>query len=74
MDILSQLMNKGEKKDDRLIAVQKGEFVIPADVVLFLGEGNEEKGFALLENMVNQIRGKAENEAGQTPSKKTRPK
>lgn len=37
-------------------ALSDGEFVIPADVVSHLGNGNSEAGAKVLENMMNKVR------------------
>jgi hypothetical protein len=41
------------------VALSEGEFIIPADVVAAIGQGNAETGAQLLSNMITKIREKA---------------
>lgn len=40
------------------------EYVIPADVVIALGHGDEEQGIAFLDNLVEQVRQKTQGMLG----------
>lgn len=42
--------------DDVPAKLTEGEYVIPADVVVLMGNGDREQGFAMLDNMVQQAR------------------
>lgn len=41
---------------DQPAALSEGEFVIPADVVSMLGDGNSEAGAKILEQLIKQVR------------------
>ena len=41
---------------DQPAALSEGEYVIPADVVSMLGDGNTDAGVKILDGMVEQIR------------------
>lgn len=56
LEVLAKSKTKQGRPDDRLIPVQEGEFVIPADVVVFIGEGDSEKGFELLTKFVDDVK------------------
>lgn len=61
-DLLKQLgmaqMETGGKgrDDDVTIQASQGEYVIPADVVAALGDGNTEAGAKALDSWVQQVR------------------
>lgn len=44
------------KADDVMIAASEGEYVIPADVVALIGEGNNKAGAEILDKIVNYLR------------------
>jgi len=48
-------------------ALSEGEFVIPADVVAHLGDGNTEAGAAVLQGMVDEIRASKTGTSEQPP-------
>jgi len=49
-------MGMGGEGDDQPAALSEGEFVIPADVVSMLGDGNSDAGAKILEGFIKQIR------------------
>jgi len=47
----------GKGRDDDVPAMlSEGEYVIPADVVSMIGDGNTEAGYAALDKLIEQIR------------------
>ncbi|NQZ74753.1 MAG: hypothetical protein HRT61_01370 [Ekhidna sp.] len=58
MDPLTQLLqseNKG-RADDTVIKASRGEYMIPEDVVTWLGEGDNESGGQILDEWIAKIR------------------
>lgn len=59
---LEQLLNvknetSGKGRDDDVpVTLSEGEYVIPADIVAFLGDGNNEAGGQILDQYIMQIR------------------
>ncbi len=55
--LLKGLLNQGQKPVDNIPAkLTENEFVIPADVVLVLGNGNPEMGAKALQAFVDKVR------------------
>jgi hypothetical protein len=50
------------------VGLSEGEFIIPADVVAALGQGNPDAGSQILASMVKQIRERGANSGGATKS------
>lgn len=46
----------GGQDDDVPAMLSEGEYVIPADVVAHLGDGNQESGYSILDQLVGNIR------------------
>lgn len=57
LDQATQQTPGGGRADDVPAMLSEGEYVIPADVVSMIGDGNSEAGFRALDMMVDQIRG-----------------
>lgn len=60
LDLLkSAIVNTPQKgKDDDVpIMASEGEYVIPANVVALLGDGNSEAGIKVLDNLMEQLKG-----------------
>lgn len=59
MDMLAGAMGDipgGGRADDVPAMLSEGEYVIPADVVSMVGDGNTEAGFKAFDSLINQIR------------------
>lgn len=59
MDMLAQGMQQEPsmgRADTVPAMLSEGEYVIPADVVAMLGDGNNDAGAKVLDNMISQIR------------------
>ena len=46
-------------------ALSAGEFVVPADVISLIGDGNNEAGSQIMEQVIAEIRGKKTGQKGQ---------
>lgn len=58
--VLTGLIEQAQVPVDDIPAnLTENEFVIPADVVILLGEGDKEKGFAYLQDLVDSTRANA---------------
>jgi len=51
---------------EELASLSEGEFVIPADVVSFLGDGASDAGARMLQKMIDDIRSKVKGPRGLT--------
>jgi hypothetical protein len=49
-------------------AIASGEFIIPADVVAFLGNGDNDAGAEVLQQMVDRIRSEKTGRTTQPPA------
>lgn len=58
-----------ETDDGQPVALSNGEFVIPADVVAMLGDGNTQAGANKLESFISQFRQMKYGEGGEQPEK-----
>jgi hypothetical protein len=56
MDILAQTKPTMGRADTVPALLSEGEYVIPADVVAMIGDGNNEAGAKALDKMIDQIR------------------
>jgi protein-tyrosine-phosphatase len=56
-NLLEGLAKQGTKPVDNVATqLTENEYVIPADVVIAVGEGNAEKGVAFFDNFVEKVR------------------
>lgn len=57
MDPLQKLFGQKDPPEDTLVTqLTEGEYVIPRNVVEFLGGGDHRKGIELLDNYMQQIK------------------
>ena len=49
-------MVDGQLGDQQKVALSPGEYIVPADVVSNLGDGNNEQGAAIMDDFLNRVR------------------
>lgn len=70
MNILQGLANQSNVPTDDVPAqLTQNEFVIPADVVIALGEGDSDKGSKLLQHIVDTVRAQTKGHLASVASK-----